>query len=193
MIEINLLPHREAKRVADLRENVAVLVLGLVVIGGVGLFMNGQIEGEMDRARQTVQQMESEIARYKPQEAKVEEFKAKKSQLEDKLDVIDGLDAARTGPVRVLEQLAHHTPERLWLTSLTTDSGQIKLKGNSLDNGVVADFLRGLNSSSYFVNVDLVKTGRGSTVGGVRLVQFEITADLVAPGDVEAAGDSAGA
>jgi type IV pilus assembly protein PilN len=193
MIEINLLPHREAKRVADLRENVAVLVLGLVVIGGVGLFMNGQVEGEMERARQTVQQMESEIARYKPQEAKVEEFKAKKAQLEDKLDVIDGLDAARTGPVRVLEQLANHTPERLWLTSLSTDSGQIKLKGNSLDNGVVADFLRGLNSSSYFVNVDLVKTGRGSTVGGVRLVQFEITADLVAPGDVEAAGDSAGA
>ena len=193
MIEINLLPHREAKRVADLRENVAVLVLGLVVIGGVALFMNGQIGGERERARQTVQQMESEIARYKPQEAKVAEFKAKKTELEDKLDVIDGLDAARTGPVRVLEALANHTPDRLWLTELKTNSGQIKLRGNSLDNGVVADFLRGLNTSNYFVNVDLVKTGRGSTVGGVRLVKFEITADLVAPADVEDAGESAGA
>lgn len=193
MIEINLLPHREAKRVADLRENVAVLVLGLVVIGGVGLFLNGQIEGEMERARQTVQQMESEIARYKPQEAKVEQFKAKKSELEDKLDVIDGLDAARTGPVRVLEQLAVHTPDRLWLTGLETNSGKIKLKGNSLDNGVVADFLRGLNTSNYFVNVDLIKTGRGSTVDGVRLVQFEITADLVAPADVDDDGVQAGA
>ena len=181
MIEINLLPHREAKRVADLRENVATLVLGLVVIGGVSLFMNGSVEDEIERARLAVQQMESEIARYKPQEAKVEEFKAKKSELEDKLDVIDGLDSARTGPVRVLDQLAAHTPERLWLTQPETNSGKIKLKGNSLDNGVVADFLRGLNSSDYFVNVDLVKTGRGSTIGGVRLVQFEITADLVTP------------
>jgi type IV pilus assembly protein PilN len=181
MIEINLLPHREAKRVADLRENVAVLVLGLVVIGGVALFMNGSVASEIERSQLAVQQLESEIARYKPQEAKVEEFKAKKGQLEDKLDVIDGLDSARTGPVRVLEQLAAHTPERLWLTQLQTESGQIKLKGNSLDNGVVADFLRGLNSSDYFVNVDLVKTGRGSTIGGVRLVQFEITADLVTP------------
>jgi len=193
MIEINLLPHREARRVADLRENVAVLVLGLVIIAGVALFMNGQVDGEIERARQTVQQMESEIARYKPQDAKVEEFTAKKSQLEDKLDVIDGLDSARSGPVRVLEQLALHTPERLWLTQLTTESGQIKLKGNSLDNGVVADFLRGLNSSAYFVNVDLVKTGRGSTVGGVRLVQFEITADLVTPTVAEADGEAAGA
>ena len=41
MIEINLLPHREAKRVADLRENVAVLMLGLVVIAGVAVFMKG--------------------------------------------------------------------------------------------------------------------------------------------------------
>ena len=62
-----------------------------------------------------------------------------------------------------------------------------------LDNGVVADFLRGLNTSVYFVNVDLVKTGRGSTVGGVRLVQFEITADLVAPADIEGDGEQAGA
>jgi len=193
MIEINLLPHREAKRVADLRENVAVLVLGLVVIAGVAVFMNGRISNEIELARQAVQKMETEIARYKPQEAQVEVFKAKKSQLEDKLDVIDGLDSARTGPVRVLEQLAEHTPERLWLTSLVTNAGQIKLKGNSLDNGVVADFLRGLNASSYFVNVDLVKTGRGSTVGGVRLVQFEITADLVTPAKAEAGDSAAGA
>ena len=193
MIEINLLPHREAKRVADLRENVAVLVLGLVVIAGIAVFMNGRVKDEIETARNAVQKMESEIARYKPQEAQVAAFKAKKSELEDKLDVIDGLDSARTGPVRVLEQLAAHTPERLWLTSLVTQSGQIKLKGNSLDNGVVADFLRGLNASNYFVNVDLVKTGRGSTVGGVRLVQFEITADLVAPADAESDDTAVGA
>lgn len=193
MIEINLLPHREAKRVADLRENVAVLVLGLVVIAGVAVFMNGRISNEIEMARQAVQKMETEIARYKPQEAQVEVFKAKKSQLEDKLDVIEGLDSARSGPVRVLEQLAAHTPERLWLTSLVTNAGQITLKGDSLDNGVVADFLRGLNASNYFVNVDLVKTGRGSTVGGVRLVQFEITADLVNPAKAEADDSATGA
>ena len=75
---------------------------------------------------------------------------------------------------------ALRTPERLWLTKLATTGKKVKLSGESLDTGVVADFLRGLNASNYFVNVDLVKTGRGSTVGGVRLVQFEITADMVA-------------
>lgn len=181
MIQINLLPHREAKRAADLRESVAVLTLGLVMIGGVVVFVNGNIEDEIVSARATVQQLEGDIARYKPQEAQVEGFKQKKSQLEDKLDVIKGLDRARSGPVRIMDELAMHTPDRLWLTSMTTKAGTIQLEGNSLDNGVVADFLRGLSTSKYFANVDLVKTGGGDAVDGVRLVKFVISADLVTP------------
>lgn len=181
MIQINLLPHREAKRAADLRESVAVLTLGLVMIGGVVVFVNGNVEDEIVSARATVQQLEGDIARYKPQEAQVEGFKQKKSQLEDKLDVIKGLDRARSGPVRIMDELAMHTPDRLWLTSMTTKAGTIQLEGNSLDNGVVADFLRGLSTSKYFANVDLVKTGGGDAVDGVRLVKFVISADLVTP------------
>ena len=181
MIQINLLPHREAKRAADLRESVAVLTLGLVMIGGVVVFVNGNVEDEIVSARATVQQLEGDIARYKPQEAQVEGFKQKKSQLEDKLDVSKGLDRARSGPVRIMDELAMHTPDRLWLTSMTTKAGTIQLEGNSLDNGVVADFLRGLSTSKYFANVDLVKTGGGDAVDGVRLVKFVISADLVTP------------
>jgi len=185
MIEINLLPHREARRAADLRESIALLVLGLVLIIGGVLFFNDQVDEQVGMAKTVVEQLESDIAHYKPQEKQVEEFKKEKSELEDKLEVIDGLDRARTGPVRMFDELSAHTPERLWLTSLQTDSGRIKLVGDSLDNGVVADFLRGLNASEYFANVDLLKTGRGKAVNGVRLVSFEISADLVTPVDEE--------
>ena len=33
MLEINLLAHREAKRLAEIRESVVVLLLGLVAVG----------------------------------------------------------------------------------------------------------------------------------------------------------------
>ena len=39
MIEINLLPHREARRIADLRQNALQFVLGLVIIGGAIFFI----------------------------------------------------------------------------------------------------------------------------------------------------------
>ena len=181
MIDINLLPHREAKRAAELRESMALLVLGLVLVIGGGVMLNGRVENQAEMVRIQLMQLESDISRYKPQEAQVVSFKKKKAELEDKLEVIDGLDRARSGPVRMFDELATHTPDRLWLTALATEAGQIRIEGNSLDNGVVADFLRALNSSKYFDNVDLVKTGGGQPVNGVRLVKFEINADLVTP------------
>lgn len=194
MIEINLLPHREAKRVADLRESIGLLVLGLLGIAGAVVFLNGHVADQLANARSSVQQLESDVARYKPQEAQVADFRRKKSDLEDKLEVIRGLDRARSGPVKMFEELANQTPERLWLTGLTTEGGRIRLEGSSLDNGVVADFLRALNVSRSFANVDLLKTGGGSSpMDGVQLVKFEITANLVTPTEDEKDSGETGA
>jgi type IV pilus assembly protein PilN len=194
MIEINLLPHREAKRVADLRESIALLVLGLLVIAAGVLFFNGKVADEMVAARATVQQLESDIGRYKPQQMQVASFRRQKSGLEDKLDVIKSLENARSGPVRMFDELAAQIPERVWLTRMKTKAGRLILEGNSLDNGVVADFLRALNKSEYFANVDLVKTGGTAPMNGIRLVRFEISANLVTPDpETEGQAEPAGA
>jgi hypothetical protein len=55
------------------------------------------------------------------------------------------------------------------------------LEGNSLDNDVIADFLRSLGASEYLGNVDLIRTDGDKAVEGVRLVEFEISTDLVIP------------
>ena len=184
MIEINLLPHREARRAADLRQTAALLVLGLIVVVA-GIFMvDRTLEQDVASAQAMVRQLEADIARYKPEQEQVEKFKAKRTELEDKLDVIKGLDRARSGPVRIMEELSRNTPERLWLTSLATEGIQITVEGDSLDTGVVADFLRALNASPYFTEVDLEKTSSGAQREGVRLVHFIITAALADP-DVE--------
>jgi type IV pilus assembly protein PilN len=180
MMEINLLPHREARRAADLRESIALLVLGLVVLAGGIFFMDKSVRSELSAAEVNVAQLEADIARYKPQQLLVEKFKAQKKELQDKLDVIGSLEAARTGPVRVLDELSSNVPERLWLTQIATKGKEIRLEGQSLDTGVVADFLRILNASPYFVNVDLDKTSGGQVVEGVRLVNFVIRADMTA-------------
>ena len=66
------------------------------------------------------------------------------------------------------------------------------LEGESLDTGVVADFLRGLNESRYFQNVDLESTSRGSGVeGGVKVVKFTVTAEMVNPVESAATNEEA--
>ena len=181
MLEINLLAHREAKRIAQIRESVVVLLLGLVAVGLGVIFVDGRVEGQIAAAQSTVRQLEAEIEKYRPQEEQVAVFKRRKAELEGKLEVIKELDRARTGPVMMFDELAENTPERLWVTSLSTENGKVRLEGASLDNVVVADFLRSLNGSEFFNNVDLIRTDRGTPINGVRLVKFEITADFAQP------------
>ena len=190
MIEINLLPHREARRAADLRQTVGVLVLALICEAAVVWYMNAGVQDELQKAQTAVRQLESDIEQYKPQEAQVAEFKRVRTHLEEKLAVIDGLDRGRTGPVRLMDEIASYTPDRLWLTGVETRGPRITVEGESLDTGMVADFLRGLNESAYFRNVDLDRTSRGKEIEGVKLVTFVITAELTQPVEVEA-GDAA--
>ena len=88
MLEVNLLPHREAKRIADLRESVIVLLLGSLLIMMIALMMDSRVGGQLERAEIRISQLEGNIAEFKPQQDQVAEFRAQKSDLEEKLGVI---------------------------------------------------------------------------------------------------------
>lgn len=181
MIEVNLLPHREAKRLADLRESFIVLLLGALLVLTLAVVLEFRIGSQLERANASVAQLDSDIARFKPQEEEVAAFRKQKVELEEKLAVIRKLDLARKGPVKMFEELASRTPDRLWLTQLSARNGQLWLQGNSLDNDVIADFLQLLGASDYFEAVDLIRTNGDTEEEGVRLVEFEINVDFVIP------------
>lgn len=183
MIEINLLPHREARRAHDLKQQGLLLFLGVLVASGGIWMVHSRLLDQVHETQIRVRQMEQDIEQFKPQQKQVQEYREKKKELQAKLDVIEGLDRARSGPVRVMDQLATFTPERLWLTRVTTSGGRITLEGESLDNELVADFLRGLNASAWFVNVDLENTRLGRESDGLKLVDFAISAELASPED----------
>jgi Tfp pilus assembly protein PilN len=101
--------------------------------------------------------------------------------------VIAGLDRARKGPVRIMDELATHVPERLWLDSVITKGPQIELTGQSLDNELVAVFLGALGDSPYFTNVDLNSTELGDGRDGLKVVKFKIQATMAGMQTEEAA------
>jgi type IV pilus assembly protein PilN len=181
MLEINLLPVREVRKRAEARQSLLQLALViLLTVSGMGV-LHSRLRAERERVQARIQQMEKDIANFKPQLDQVEAFKKKKSELEKKIDVIDGLDRQRRGPVRVMAELADRIPERVWLTSLDTSGGTIKLQGESLDNELVALFLRDLGGSSYFADVDLEGTKLSAEKGGLKLVRFDVKASLAGP------------
>jgi len=181
MIEINLLPVREARRAADIRQQVMQLAFMLLIVGGGIGFAHSEMNEKILIANARVAQMQRDIDQFKPQLEQVAAFRKKKAKLEKKIDVIDELDRARSGPVRVMSELAMRTPERLWLKSVKTSGGTIQLKGLSLDNELVALFLRGLSDSEYFESVDLDGTKLEGGKGNLKVVSFGIRAELVSP------------
>ena len=192
MIEINLLPVREARRAADLRQQVMQLLFMLLIVGGVIGFVHSEMREKISVGNARVAQMQRDIDQFKPQLEQVAAFRTKKAKLEKKIDVIDELDRARSGPVRVMNELAMRTPERLWLKSVKTTGGTIQLKGLSLDNELVAVFLRGLSDSEYFDAVDLDGTKLENSKGSLKVVSFGIRANLVNPKSEEDAADEPG-
>lgn len=181
MIQINLLPVREARRKADIRQQLMQLVLVLILVGaGIG-FVHSHVTDQIEIARTRVKQMEKDIEKFKPQLDQVAAFRKKKAELEKKIDIIEGLDRARSGPVRMMDELATHTPDRLWLESVKTEDTSIELTGESLDNELVAVFLGALNDSPYFSDVDLNSTELGTANDGLKIVKFRIEAKMTAP------------
>ena len=181
MLEINLLPVREARRKADIRQQLMqLLLLLLLTLGAIG-FWHSRVAEQISMSEIRVSQMQNDIQQFKPQLDQVAAFKQKKARLEKKIDVIDGLDKARSGPVHVLHELAERTPERLWLTGLDSKAGEIRMEGRSLDNELVALFLRGLGDSKYFDKVDLDSTQIVDGRDGLKVVKFAIRAQVVNP------------
>jgi type IV pilus assembly protein PilN len=186
MLEINLLPVREEKRKADVRQ--FALLLGGTFAGSVALAgaVHLKLLGDVSTTKGSLVELQTQIDQFKPQLEQVDRYRATKQAIESKLEVIDRLERSRSGPVHMLEELALHSPDRLWLTGLEAENGEVTVKGMSLDNELVALFMTSLGSSPYFKNVELKET-EAKDVDGLRLNEFMVSAAIVTPGEPEQA------
>jgi type IV pilus assembly protein PilN len=181
MLQINLLPVREVRKRFEARQIVLQQVLVLILTGAaIGAF-HTRMSARIERTQARIHQMDKDIAQFKPQLEQVEGFKKKKKELEKKIEVIESLDRQRRGPVRVLAELSDRIPDRVWLTSLETNGSQVKIAGESLDNELVAIFVRNLGESKYFGDVDLDGTKLAKQKRGLNLVHFDLKATLLGP------------
>ena len=180
MIRINLLPVREARRKNEARQQLmmlAVSLVGAVLLCGVAHHV---MRTRISDTEARVKALEAQLSQFKPQQEQVDAFKAKKAEIEQKLTVIERLERSRSGPVHILDELATRIPERVWLTNLNANNGQVELTGMSLDNELIALFLTGLNDSPYFANVEL-ESSELKTVKELKLNTFKIRAQLESP------------
>jgi type IV pilus assembly protein PilN len=160
MVKINLLPIRSELRKKALIEHVSLLGLCIVLIFILSWFVQASITNKRDMLQQEMTNTKLEIARLTVQAGEIEKFKQQKKELERKLDIIKDLNAKKTGPVAILDQLSLLIPEKAWITSLNNSGTSITLDGKAIDNPTIATFMKSLQASPYFQAVELVLTQR---------------------------------
>ena len=159
MIKINLLPFRAARRKENIRRQITIYVLSVVlVLVAVGYFFLNLTGTLSDLADEKAAQ-KRELAKYADTIKKIKAIEKKVAQIEKKLGVINELEKNKTGPVRLLDEVALAIPkDRLWLKSLQEKKGTLSLSGTAMDNDTVALFMDNLEKSRQITSVDLKST-----------------------------------
>ncbi len=160
MIRINLLPVKEAQRALGRRRQLSVVVLSLTVALLVMVIPYMLQQHRIEKLDTEIDQLRAEVAKLELQAKEVKDLDKKELDLKAKLKVIEDLKHKRVGPVRILEDLGTSAPEKLWLLEFNDAAASATITGMALDNQTIAEFMRRLQQSRYFYDVDLVETSQ---------------------------------
>ena len=174
MIRVNLLPVREARHQAGLRQQATILG----VSAGVGLlvciWLQVSLAAKQNAQLRQIATAKAELKELETMRKQVDGFRKEREEIERKLKVIDDLEKNRTGPVRVMDEIAMRIPKRMWLTELSMNAGVLRLEGVSLDAEIVAAFLTNLEESPLISHVELEST-RLDERDGLKLNTFALS------------------
>jgi type IV pilus assembly protein PilN len=175
MIRINLLPFRVARKKENIRRQISIFFLSLVMITLLLAWYTIGIDREILETRVRITQVKAQSALYQEKADRVTEIKKNLKILEDKLKIVSSLEEKRMEQLILLEELSEKVvPERMWLESMKSDSAHVTLKGIAFDNPTIADFMRNLETSDLFSSIDLKRSKVQKFKEGVMLKSFEL-------------------
>ncbi len=159
MIRINLLPFRAERKKENIKRQISIyfLTLVLLLIGSGYLFLS--LSRTLSALEADKAAKEKELASYAKTNQEIEKLKKTISEIKKKLDVIQTLEKNKKGPIQLLEEVSKAVPkERLWLNEMNEKGGILSLSGTAMDNDTVALFMTNLENSEHISNVDLKST-----------------------------------
>ena len=184
MIRINLLPFRAARKKENIRKQVSVFFLCLMLVTIVLVWVHFYLGSKQTRLTANVTDTKKELALYKQKNEEIKAIRKKLQDLEMRQNVIKDLERQRFLPVHILEELTGEiVAERMWLTNLKISGNQMEVDGIALDNNTVAKFITNLEgmpklndpNSPIYEKVRLNKLQQ-EAIRNINMKKFDITA-----------------
>ncbi|HRZ78886.1 MAG TPA: PilN domain-containing protein [bacterium] len=175
MIKINLLPVKDDKLINEAKGYIIIALSSLAVVV-VLIILNSSVLAEREQeSRLRIEEADKEIANLKSIMGEIQNLKEKKAKLQEKMDMIVKLQEQNIGPVRVLDELSLKLPSnKIWIEDLSLRGDRIDMSGKTLENQEVANFMKQLENSLFFSNINLKKVAKDKVVDGVPMLSFGI-------------------
>ena len=191
MIRINLLGIAKPKNrrvgaapapaieIGDVSSPTVKVLLAIALVVGVNGYLyfslNRQaqdIAAKMTKAEQTNRDLSDVKARYMERQKEADNYK-------QRVDVIDQLRQAQTGPVQLMNMIGStvNGTEAVWLNTMKDDGGSISIQGMALSTDAVANLIANLEKTGYFKDIEIKETYQDEQVKDMQAFQFTLTCE----------------
>ena len=191
MIRINLLGAQKGKNKRSAASAAAVMEVGdvgspklkvLVVLVLAALVNVGywyqldkehrDIAAKMEVAMRKNAELADVKARYMERQREAENYKRR-------VDVIDQLRAAQSGPVDLLNTVGQtvNNTEAVWLNSMKDQGASIDIDGMALSTDAVASLISNLQKTGHFKNIEIKETYQDDTYKEMQAFNFTLTCE----------------
>ncbi len=155
MARINLRPWREERNERLQKRfigNIAgAALLGALVVFGISYYYDVQ----MDRQNARNAYLKTEITKLDQKIKEIQELRAKRERLLERLTAIQQLQGNRPVIVRNFDELVRVLPDGIHYESLVRKGEAITIDGLAENNNDVSDLMRRLDNSIWFAEPDL--------------------------------------
>jgi len=154
---------------------VAVLAIAAAVNGVYWYRLDKQkekIDQQMAAAQRKNQELSQVKARYMERQREAENYKRR-------VDVIDQLRAAQTGPVNLLNMVGStvNNTDAVWLNNMKDEGGTIEVEGLALSQDAVANLITNLQKTGYFKTVEIKETYQDDSIKDMQAFLFTLSCE----------------
>ncbi len=159
MIRINLLPYRAARTKENVRNQVSVFILGMILLLVILVMGQGFLSARTNSMVNKLDGLQKEVTKYEATAKKVEEYKAGLQKLQQQIEIVGQLEAKREVPPVLLAKIADVVVTgRMQFKRLMVNDQNVAIDGVTLDNETVAEFMTRLERTGLFANVALTSS-----------------------------------
>jgi len=177
MIKINLLPVRAEKKKETAKQQISILLLTVVAVLLIALGIYSITLAKISTAKDEISKSEQEIKRLKEKIGEIDNIKKFQAEVKKKLDILNQLRTNKTGPATRLAKLSDAVPEKLWLTKYAESGEKVSLAGVAFNEEIIAAFMRNLQASGEFTNVELLVSEQ-TEMSSMKVKKFDISCAL---------------